>query len=1558
MKNNLLRCVWLLCVFALPLLATAQSGRQASTPLSIESFGYSNASTSFASPNGVAAPASLQARSGNGVINFQSAGNTTAGAATATCGPDTVLYPLAKATGFPILTFSDTVAVGQWYDAPQSLTISGFSFFAWVDSATNQTVTLNCYIYQAGADSLPTGGALATTTVTIDSNFFNGNLNLLEKHATFPSAITVTGPYVVVVENLSPISIGTVSNDYTTIPRDGLGEELSSVFIGGAWVKGINLTLGGNVFDADFLLHPHVTYQLTAAFLPSPAFGCVNIPTTILNQSSPIAQSPFYNQTAFIGSPNLAFTWNYGDGSPRENVINGNHVYTSLGAYTVTLTDTIFGWNTQCVDSVSAAMTISSGIGVNANFNSSVSGLAATFTDQSSGGPVAWAWDYGDGTTSNIQNPPAHTYASAGVYTVCLIVGNLCGTDTICQQVVAGGLPAASCDTITNFTGTPLVYPATGGGYVAGHNSFLDSAKADRFTLAPSFAFQEVLYGFGWKESPTPTTSKVIATVWDASGTNGTPGAVLASQDLFYTDIDTTALTSVLFPNLIQTNGNFYVGIQLIYAAGDTVALITNTSPQTNPATAWELFSNGTWVPYDDPSSWGLSVSNAIFVIQAVEADFNSAASGLTATFTDQSVGAGGWIWDFGDGNTSTLQNPTHTYATAGTYTVCLVAFDGNCNDTLCAPVTVTSGGCPNPIANFSAANGAGNTVNFTDLSTSSTGISNWVWDFGDGNTSSLQSPTHTYAVAGNYTVCLTVTDSCGTDSTCQTITAGCPLPIPSFSNTTNGLVVNFTDLSLNAPTGWLWDFGDGNTSTLQNPTHTYATVDTFTVCLSVINACGADSICQTVITGCTTPTAAFTQTSTGLTFSFTDGSTGNPTAWLWDFGDGNTSTLQNPNHTYTNAGTYNVCLTAINSCGSIQTCQTVTAVCPTPVVAFSSTSTQLTASFTDNSTGGVTGWFWEFGDGGTSTQQNPSHTYAAAGTYTVCLTALNTCGSDSICQQVTIVCPAPVASYGFSSNNLNYTFNDLSAGATSWFWDFGDGGTSTLQNPNHVYNNLGTFQVCLIASNSCGSDTSCQSITVTCPTPTAMFSSTANQLAVTFNDMSTGATGWQWDFGDGSGFSIQQNPTYTYSMPGTYNVCLTAVNSCGTAQTCSTVTVSCPPPAAAFSFLTIGNVVSFTEQSPTSTTDFNWDFGDGTTSTAPNPSHTYTAVGTYTVCLITGNLCGTDTICQSVIINCVPPTAGFQFSVSNDSVATFTNQASANATAISWTFGDGTSSTAANPSHTYQGPGTYTVCQIVSNTCGLDTVCQTVTITCQNPTAGFTTQVTNATAVFTDGSILPSTYSWDFGDGTTSTDANPTHVFPGSGTYQVCLTVTNFCGSNTTCQNLVISCQPPSANFSFFNGAGLVDFTDLSTNNPTNWFWNFGDGGTDTVQNPTHGYLFTGQFFVCLRSWNECGSGDTCFFITVTTVGQEEALALEQSFSVFPNPNQGQFQLEVDLPKPIDVSFRITNVLGQELFRFDEGKQNGLFRKSFNLNDLAAGPYMLEMQAGEHRLFHRVVVE
>ena len=300
---------------------------------------------------------------------------------------------------------------------------------------------------------------------------------------------------------------------------------------------------------------------------------------------------------------------------------------------------------------------------------------------------------------------------------------------------------------------------------------------------------------------------------------------------------------------------------------------------------------------------------------------------GLTVQFADLSTGSPtAWSWAFGDGGTSTAANPSHTYAASGSYDVSLSVSDGTSFDTVVKTSYVNVG--PPPVAEFSGAptiGGAPLSVSFSDLSLN--GPTSWSWDFGDGNGSSAQSPTHTYLTPGVFDVALTVTNPFGTDTEVKTsyITVEVPPTADFTGSPTTGaapLSVTFTDLSTGSPTGWSWDFGDGNGSSAQSPTHTYSSPGSYDVTLTVSSPWGTDTLVRPAyITVEVPPTADFTGSPTSgvapLAVTFTDLSTGSPTGWSWDFGDGNGSSAQHPTHTYQNPGTYDVALSVTGAFGS-----------------------------------------------------------------------------------------------------------------------------------------------------------------------------------------------------------------------------------------------------------------------------------------------------------------------------------------------------------------------------------------------------------------------------------------------------------------------------------------------------------------------------------------------------------------------------------------------------------------------------------------------------------------
>ncbi len=297
--------------------------------------------------------------------------------------------------------------------------------------------------------------------------------------------------------------------------------------------------------------------------------------------------------------------------------------------------------------------------------------------------------------------------------------------------------------------------------------------------------------------------------------------------------------------------------------------------------------------------------------------------------------------------------------------------------------------------------------VTFDNLSTGS--YTSTLWTFGDGGTSTVISPTHLYTIPGVYTVTLTIADITATASLTRNnyITVYQPV-VADFGATplsgTAPLTVTFTNQSTGDYTDLMWNFGDGITSTLINPTHTYGLAGAYTVTLQASGLGGTDEVTRPNTITVYQPVAAdFSATplsgTAPLTVTFTNQSTGDYTDLVWYFGDGLTSTLLNPTHTYGLAGAYTITLQASGLGGTDEVTRPNTITVYQPVHAdFSATplsgTAPLTVTFTDQSTGDYTDLAWNFGDGITSTLGNPTHVYAA-GVYTVTLRVSGLGGTD-----------------------------------------------------------------------------------------------------------------------------------------------------------------------------------------------------------------------------------------------------------------------------------------------------------------------------------------------------------------------------------------------------------------------------------------------------------------------------------------------------------------------------------------------------------------------------------
>jgi len=518
-------------------------------------------------------------------------------------------------------------------------------------------------------------------------------------------------------------------------------------------------------------------------------------------------------------------------------------------------------------------------------------------------------------------------------------------------------------------------------------------------------------------------------------------------------------------------------------------------------------------------------------------------------------------------------------------------------------PIPSNTPNTPRPIAAFTQDRAVGQAplvVRFTNQSSGT--ITNYNWNFGDGGSSSEANPTYTFRLTGVYTVTLNVAGPGGTSNVSRQINVQSPTtPIAVFTqDKTSGpspLTINFTDQSTGTITTYNWVFGDGTTSTEQNPSHQFTAVGTYNVILTVSGPGGTSSVTRKITVEdpvIPPPDAAFTPDKTSgdvpLQVQFTNQSKGQIISYEWDFGDSQSSTEANPIHTFTDAGTYTVILTVIGPGGQETAQATITVTKPpdAPTAAFTqdktSGDTPLAIQFTDQSQGQITSYAWSFGDGATSTDQSPSHTFTTAGSYNVRLTVSGPGGSNSA--EVTINATQPVAvpdaafTQDVSSGTapLSVQFTDQSSGQNLMYtWDFGDNvGMSNEVNPQYTYNNPGSYTVTLNVSNSSGSDTAQGIVTVdTAPPPVqkpiAIFTpnTTAGDapLTVTFDSSASSGdiTSFRWDFGDNIGTSSESNPTYTYTSPGDYVVSLVVSGSGGDSDpsttTISVTSVSIPLP-------------------------------------------------------------------------------------------------------------------------------------------------------------------------------------------------------------------------------------------------------------------------------------------------------------------------------------------------------------------------------------------------------------
>lgn len=700
------------------------------------------------------------------------------------------------------------------------------------------------------------------------------------------------------------------------------------------------------------------------------------------------------------------------------------------------------------------------------------------------------------------------------------------------------------------------------------------------------------------------------------------------------------------------------------------------------------------------------------------------------------------------------------------------------------------------------------------------------------------------------------------------------------------------------------------------------------------------------------TVTAVFTAVPdticTGDPIAFTDQSFlaggGTITGWEWDF-DGNGSvddTTQNPNYAYSIAGTYNVNLNATTAgCSDDTTMQVVIVVGTTAIFTSDTVCVGQATNFADVSLGGADAWNWDFDNDGIvdNTTQNPSYTFPSAGTFPVNLVVSvgGSCPDDTTIN--VMVSSKPTAAFTFTNECFGSStgFTDLSnpngGVITIWQWDFDNNGVvdNTNQNPINGYPSSGTYtaELYVSAGGACSDSITMQ--VVVDPIPTANFSTTNVCLnaTTTFNDLSTIVTGninsWAWDFGDASGTSSVQSPTYVYAVSGNYNVSLTVISDSGCINSFNANLDVFSEPIAAFTVTDVCENVaaSFIDNSnPNGGTIANWywDFdNNGTTdNTSQIPTNIYPSDGAYNVQLIVSTSSGcSDTIVQPVTIFPMPISDYTFVNACFGTGVVFLDNSSVTSGNIinwSWNFGNTNNAAIQNPTENYLSEGIYNVKLVASTDNGCkDSITQQIEVW-PLPIVDFnpTEVCLNDTTQFTDLSVVSNLYTtnnivqwnWNFSGLASSTIQNPSHVFSVEGIVPTTLVVTTNNGCIDSVTINVIVDPLPVINFGPDIAAcapvciTLDNTSTIGSGNISSYQWDFGDGSGSGGQTPD--YCFDNYSRVASKTFDVS-------LIAFSDKGCSASLTKPNMITVYPIP-YADFIIEPE----------ITDVYDKEISFFD----------------------------------------
>lgn len=1199
--------------------------------------------------------------------------------------------------------------------------------------------------------------------------------------------------------------------------------------------------------------------------------GCAPF-IAFFSDSSTINGNPVPYRSITNGDAYNSHRWSagYGGVGGTSTLYDPTFAYSSAGNYTVTLIVTHNGVN---YDTVTRNIDIypQPVVKFKVSDTSGCNPLTVTFCDTSTGN-VSWTWDTGDGYIYT-DSCFTHTYRLSGsgqnCFSVTLIATNQfgCSNSLTKNNYVCIDLPP-----VPDFTSPDTL--------------LCDSPFVAQFIDLSTFN-NPVTYN--WSFGGVTTSTQANPTVTFPAATN--------TYNVRLTVRDTACGTqrSIQKVNYIKTSfvkASFTADKDTI-CEGDTVQFTSNISGVTT-GVSWTFGPPGATAStanprhvYNTPGLWSVTLSvngtngcvvdttitDMILVRPRPTVDFTSSPTvscqaPFQVSFNEQAgTNIASYLWYFERPSLAFFTNqanPTYTYNSPGNYGVSLTVTDiYGCTNSIIknnyiqiAPTIVdfqmdTTEGCV-PV-----------NVAFTDNSSSPEPIIAWTWDFGDGSaTVNGRNVSHSYTTPGTYDACLTITTQSGcTGMRCYQVSAGVtPTASFNFSPDTvcTDVPVVFNNTSSATANTYDWNFGDGQTDGTRDPDdHVYETPGTYTIELEIgYNGCKHDTSDIIVVEGADANFDFDLDCSGSGYVEFENTSVGGD-IFDWDFGDNTAnSNLFEPTHTYASSGNYEVTLTVTDTASGCVSEETDSIKVSVGNASFtnnrSSGCAPLRVNFNSTSQGNSLTYNWNFGDpasgaANTSVNRNVAHTYQAPGQYTVSLiiTDINGC-TDTIVKPTLITVSDVTADFtgspliacipsDSSTPGPPVTFTDQSVnngnGPLSYLWYFGNNTTSTLQNPSAVYNNGGNYNIALVVTNGDGcTDSIMKPAYVEMRQPKANFRIPFNLYcagqSIRFNDISLGANlTYFWDFGDpntNADTSLSSNPLYTFNDTGSYDITLVVTDNAGCKDSIvkqNAVNISVPE----LQFVAddtfrycpphVVNFTNFANLDTAQVDSVRWDFGDNSGSSVFEPSHIYTRAGLFTVCLkvFFANGCK-DSLCYPDYVN-IGGVVG-DITLDPDTgcvplrVGISPNVTSAAATQILLT-GDGN--------------------VVVDSS---DTVYHTYT----NP-----------------GEYIPSFVLID-----TQIPACQ-YVLTADDTIRVDSVVADFgFDIDTVCQKEPITFSDSS---STILGRPIVA-----------WNWDFGDGTTDTVQNPTHSFNSSGIKTVTLTSYSVYGCSDSVvkqiYVLTSPTAG------------------------------------------------------------------------------------------